>query len=812
MSSLLQDVRYSLRVLAHAPMFTAVTVFTMAMGIGANVTVFSFLSALLLRPAPGVADPRTLMAIYTSDYSSGPYGASSYPDYESLKAATTAFSALAAEFDDAAAVVRVGDFVERVRVSAVTGEYFDVMGLKPAAGRLIAAHDTRAGAPPVAVIGDSLWTRGFSSNSAVVGSTLTLNARKYTIVGIAPRRFTGLDIGRATDVWIPLVPSAPTPEARGNRGLSIVARLAPHATLESAQAQVAAIAARLAQMYPETNRGILGAPDQPRPLLVLRHTRLAPEFRSMVNAFGSILMSAVALVLLMACANIASLLLSRAAARDREMAIRLAMGAGRHRVVRQLLTESLLLGLAGGALGLLFSLWTADLLPSFFPAEQAQLLDTSIDGTVLVFVLCVSLFSSVLFGLAPALHAAAPGAVAALRSGQGRVSDSRTRTMLRRVLVGAQVAVAVVLLIGAALLTRSVANALAANPGFGARDGVVASVELPEAEFTPDQGLLYYTAALEAVRGLPGVEAASFARTLPTSRPSRRGFHPEGYQHQPGEDRELRVNVVADGYFEALQIPLVAGRTFDSRDGARGRPVVIVNELLAQRYFGGNAIGRRLTDSSDTTLEIVGVVGTTVGLTVQDPPAPLVYYPLSQSYLPRMTLVARTSSDPLALLEPIRRELLNVNRNVPVFRAITLSSHLSEAVADSRLTATLVATCGGMALLLATVGVYGVIAFAVARRTREIGVRLALGARPWHIVHLVLSEGLTVTGAGIACGLLGAALATQALESLLYGVTAADPMTYLLVPLVLAGVAILAAYAPARRALRVEPNAVLRQD
>ena len=812
MSSLFQDVRYALRVLAHAPMFSGITVFTMAVGIGANVTVFSFVSALLLRPAPGVTNPRSLIAIYTSDYSSGPYGDSSYPDYESLKAATTAFSGMAAESDDATAVVRVGDFVERVRVSAVTGEYFALLGLKPAAGRLIGDSETHPAAPPMAVIGHSLWTRAFGSNPAIVGSTLTLNTRKYTVIGIAPERFTGLDIGRSTDVWTPLVAAAATPDARGNRGISVIARLAPESTLDAAQAQVTAVAARLAQTYPETNRGILGAPNEPRPMLVHRHTRLAPEFRGMVTTLGSILMGAVGLVLLIACANIASLLLSRATARDREMAIRLALGAGRHRVIRQLLTESLLLGLAGGALGLLFSLWTADLLPSFFPAEQARMLDTTIDATVLVFVLAVSLVSSILFGLAPALQAAAPSTGSSLRSGAVPVSDGRRRTVLRRMLVGAQVAVSVILLIGAALLTKSVANALGADPGFGAREGVVATVELPDAEFTPQQGLQYYDAALAAVRRLQGVQAASFARTLPSSRPSRRGFHAEGYQPQPGEDRELPVNFVAAGYFETLQIPLIAGRTFDGRERPDGHRVVVVNELLAKRYFGGDAVGKRLIDSSNTSLEIIGIVGTTLGLTVQSPPTPLVYYPVSQSYLPRMTLVARTAGDPLSLLEPIRRELLNVNRGVPVFRAITLSSHMSEAVADSRLTATLVATCGGMALLLATIGVYGVIAFAVARRTREIGVRLALGARPWHIVQLVLSEGLTVTCAGIACGLIGAAVATQALESLLYGVTASDPMTYLLVPTVLAAVAVLAACAPARRALRVEPNTVLRQD
>ena len=812
MSGLLQDVRYALRVLMHAPTFSAITIFTMAVGIGANVTVFSFISALLLRPAPGVADPGSLLAIYTSDFSSGPYGDSSYPDYLSLRSDSTAFSAMAAANDDLTAAVRVGDFVERVRVSAVTGDYFRLLGVRPSTGRLITEQDAHPGASSVVVISDNLWDRAFKRSRAVLESTLTLNGRQYTIVGIAPEPFRGLDIGRATDVWRPMESPAATPDARGNRGISIVARLAPNATLASAQAQVSAIAARLAQMYPETNKGILGAPDQPRPMLVLRHTRLAPEFRAMVTTFGGILMAAVGLVLLIACANIARLLLSRATARDREMSVRLALGAGRQRVIRQLLTESVLLGLGGGGLGLLFSLWTADLLPSFFPAEQAQLLDTRIDGSALAFVLAISFISSLLFGLAPALQAAAPAAALALRSGQGRVSENRTRTILRRILVSAQVAVAVILLIGAALLTKSVVKSAAADPGFAARHGVVASVELPDAEFTREQGLLYYREAVARVSSLPGVQAATFARTLPTSQPARRGFQMEGYQPQPGEDTELPFNIVADGYFETLQIPLIAGRTFDRTDRDGSRRVAVVNETLAQRYFGGDAVGKRLADSAGDVLEIVGVVGTTVGVTLQSARRPMVHYPLTQLYASRMTLITRTGTDPAPMIETVRRELRSANPNVPVFRTITLASHLSEAAADSRLTATLVATCGAMALLLATIGVYGVIAYAVAARTREIGVRLALGARPRHIIHLVLGEGLGVTAVGIGCGLVGAAIASQSLESVLYGVTSSDPATYLLVPAALAVVALLAACAPARRALRVEPNAVLRQE
>jgi len=812
MHSLLRDFQYALRVLARAPAFAAITVLTMGIGTGANATVFSFVSGLLLRPAPGVADPSSLVAIYTSDFSSGPYGSSSHPDYVALERDTTAFTAMAAEQDDVTGVVRVGDVIERVRISSVTGGYFHVLGLEPRAGRLIVPADAAPGAAPVAVLGHAFWTRAFASDPAVLGSTLAVNGRSYTVIGVGPERFTGLDLGRATEMWTALQALPETAAARGTRRLSIVARLHPRATLEEARSQVSTVAARLAAAYPDTNRGTLGAPEAPRPMIVLPHTRLAPQFRGMVTTLGAILMTAVGLVLVIACANIASLLLSRATARDREMAVRLALGAARGRVIRLMLTESLLLGLGGGALGLLFSLWTADLLPSFFPEEQARMLDTTVDSSAILFIVALSVAGSVLFGLAPALHAAAPARSAALRSGPAHEPSAGGGARIRRALVAVQIALAVILLIGAALLTRSVVNGMAADPGFGTRHALLASVELPDAEFTPEEGLLYYREALERISRLRGVESASFVRTPPTSRLSRRGMQIEGYQPQPGESTELHVNIVSDGYFETMRIPVLAGRAFDGRDRSGGAPVAVVNALLAERYFGGRAVGRRLTDSRDVVIEIVGVVRNTVDLTVQSPRVPVVYYPLAQQYDARMTLVARTAGDPLGRAGSVRRELVAVDRNVPVFRMASLSAHMAEASADSRLTAALVAVCGVLALLLATIGVYGVIAFAVARRQREIGVRLALGARPRHIVRLVMGEALAITASGIVLGLAGAPLAANGLQSMLYGVTPSDPLTYVVVPLVLALVAATAACAPARRALSVEPTAVLRHE
>jgi predicted permease len=812
MESVLQDLRYALRVLARAPAFTAVTVLTIGIGTGANASVFGLVSALLMRPASGVVDPSSLVSIFTSDFSSGPYGESSYPDYLSLKSETTVFTAMAAEQDDPTGVVRARDIVERVRISSVTGEYFQVLGVDARAGRLIGPGDTAAHAAPVAVLGHAFWRRALAADPAVLGSSLTLNGHTYTVIGIASELFAGLDLEGATELWIPLRPSTGAADDRDNRFLSIIARLRPGSSLAEARTQVSAIAARLAEAYPETNRGTLGAPEAPRPIAVLKHTRLPPEYRSMVTTLGAILLTAVGLVMLIACANIGSLLIARVTVRDREMAVRFALGAAPSRVIRLILTESLLLGLAGGAVGLLCSLWTADLLPAFFPPEQAQLLDTAVDSASIVFIVALSIASALLFGLAPAIHAARLARSETLRSGLSGVSSVVTRTRMRSVLVSLQVTLAVILLIGAVLLTQSVVKGQNADPGFATREAVLASVELPQAEFSPQQGLLYYQSALERVRQLRGVQAASFVRTLPTSQHARRGFRMDGYVPQPGEYIELNFNIVSPGYFETLQIPVIAGRTFEDIDRPGGRPVVVVNELLADRYFDGRPIGKRLTDSSGVVLEIVGVVGNTVDLTVQSPPVPVVYYPVAQSYASRMTLIAATAGEPLTLSEAVRSELTSVNRNVPVFRITSLSAHMSEASVDSRLAAALVGACGAMALLLAIVGVYGVIAYAVARRQREIGLRLALGARPWHIVQLVLGEGLTVIASGIILGLGGAALSTRALDSMLYGVTASDPLTYVIVPTMLALVAAIAACAPARRALSVEPNTVLREE
>ena len=810
MEDLLQDLRYAFRMIAKSPGVMALALVTIGVATGANATVFGFVSALLLRPAQGVQNPRSLVAIYTSDYSSGPYGNTSYPDFLSIRQDTSAFADLVAESTNPSGTVRIDERVDRLAVSQVTGGYFQLLGVRATAGRLLTTADTDAAAPPAAVIGHRFWLNELGGDPSIVGATLWTNGRSFTIVGVAGERFEGLNLAAATQVWTPLVPPLASPAERGNRGLEIVGRLRQGVSLTEAQAQIDMLAARLAAEFPDSNLGTLHARSSPRPMYVLRHSRMPPELKPIVQAISAILIGAVGLVLVIACANVAGVLVSRAIARDREMAVRLALGAGRRRILRQLLTESLLLGLGGGMCGLLFSLWTSDLLPSFFPAEQARLLDTSVDANTVVFIAVISTASSLLFGLAPALHASGTASSLSLRTTSGGGSDGRSSVPLRRILVGAQVAAAVVLLVSAGLLVRSLTKAVEADLGFGTRNGVTATVEvdaLPEGVARE-----YYAATLDRVRGMKDVRAAAFAQSLPLSQSSRRLFRIDGYQPAPNEDMELVFNTVSEGYFETMQIKLRAGRTFTARDREGSIPVVIVNELLASRFFGGDALGKHITDSGNRRFEIVGVVQSHTYVTVQDPPVPIVFYPLAQEFQERMTLVARVDGNPSTLVEPVRRAML-VDPRVPIYRTMTLKSHFDEATATDRLTASLVAVCGGMALMLSTLGVYGVVAYALARRTREIGIRIALGARPPDVVRLILREGLIVTGAGTALGLVGAAVAARGLGSLLplYGVGTMDPLTYVAAPVILAIVAVVAALPPTNRALRLDPNAVLRE-
>ena len=807
MRAVVQDLRYALRNFWRAPGFFAAALLTLGIGTGANATVFSFLNALLLRPVPGVADPGSLVSIYTSDYSSGPYGDFSFPDYLTVKQDAPAVRHLAA-YTEGSALIRAGGTVERVRQMTVSPEFFGLLDVRAAVGRVLAESDFNRAAPGV-VIGDGFWRRAFEADAAVLGRTIVIDDVPHTVVGIAPARFTGLTIA-GFDIWTPLGESISPTSERGDRGVSVIGRLADGASVDAANAQVTAIAARLAQDYPETNRGTLQSPETARPMLVVPHTRMPAAFRGQVLALGGVLMAAVLLVLLISCANVASLMLARATARRREVAIRLALGAGRHRVAQQMLTESLLLAAGGCIVGIFFALWTADVLPSFFPAEQAQLLDAAVDIRVFAYTASVSLLAALLFGMAPAIQAVRTPSTDSLRS-SGGAATARSGGRVRRSLIAAQIALATVLLVSASLLVQSLVNSLSADLGFAAKHALLAAVEMPHADDNGERSLLAFQAALARVRGLPGVESATLTTALPLARTSRRGFRVDGYVFRPGEEREFPYLVVDHAYFSTFQIDVLEGRAFDARDDRRAARVAMVNALFAERYFAGQAVGKRITDSRGRALEVIGVVPTGKYRTVHEV-VPMVYFPLAQDPQSAMSLVVRTAGDPMQHATAIRAAVTEATADAAVYRVRSLDAHVAEALGGERLTAALVSTCGGIALLLALIGIYGVVSYAVGTRTREIGLRVALGAAPRAIVRLVLREGIAVLTAGLVVGLAAGAVAARLLQTMLYGVRPLDLATFAAVAGALAVATVLAASLPARRALGVDPMVALRHE
>jgi predicted permease len=795
--------------MVQSPGFTAVAIVTIATGIGVTATVLTFVNALLIRPAPGVREPATLVSVFTSDYSSGPFGATSYPDYLSLKTSAPAFARLAAYRTGSVVLLRTGADVERVRTGEVSGEFFDTVGVGANVGRTLNDRDTDAGAPPVAMIGEALWHRAFGGNASALGRTIAVNGVGYTIVGVVPREFTGLELGFPFEVWTPLVARDGALE-RGNRSYRVIGRLRGGTSAREAQAQLDAIAAQLAAAYPETNRGTLAQPEDPRAMTARPHTRLAPQFRGEVKMVSAVLLSAILLLLLIACANVAGLLLSRAASRSREVAVRLALGASRVRLVRQMLTESIVMALAGGSLGVLASLWTADALPSFFPPDQARILDARVDWRVLMSSVAVAMASGVIFGLAPAFHALRASAASVLRGTTSGAAEMRRGGTARRVLVIGQVSLALVLLLSATLLTRSLTNALHADLGFTTREAVVCSIELPSS-LPPARVSAYYEALVDAIGTIPGVEAAGLARSVPVAGVERRGFRPDGYTPRAGEDLEFHVNAVSRQYFAAMGIAAADGRLFDERD--RPEPAaVVVNDVLAARYYNGRAVGHRIYDSRGTGFEIIGVVRAQRLLGLQDPPLPVVFFALEHDPTRRVMLVARTSGDAAIYADAVRRRAASVDRDAAIFRTVTLEAHLAEGVATNRIMAALITWTGVIAFALALVGVYGIVAYAVVRRTREIGVRVALGARPGQVLALLALESGRIVAIGILVGTLAALGASRLLSSLLYGVSATDPMTFVALPVILAAITMLASCAPAFRALRIDPVVALRHD
>ncbi len=815
LEGLTQDFRLAWRGLRRGPGLVVTATLTLGLGLSAATLIFSVINALFLRPLPGT-QPERLVSIYTSDYSGDLYGATSYPDFADLRARQTSFEGLLAATLSPASLTD-GGAPTRVLVEWLTPDAFDVLGLRPALGRALQADDDTA--PEVALVSDALWRRRFGADPGLLGRTLHVNARAFTVVGVAPAGFRGLVRGLDVDLWLPLRahalarPDARLLSERGARALFVMARLKPGVEARQARAELDLLAAALHQAQPETWTDMRGAGRR----LTLRaesEARVFPAARAPLAGFLGLLLAGVALVLLVACTNLAGLLLARASARRREIGVRLALGAGRARLARQLLAESLLLTVPGGALGLLLASWgTAALQAVRLPLPVPIHLDLTLDARVLAFAGAVTLATSVLFGLAPAWQGARFDLLPALRDGAGETGGARG-LRLRRVLVTAQVAVSLVLLGSAGLFLRSLANAHAVELGFDPRGVLLVPLELSLGGFTPEQARALQAQALERLSAMPGVEVVSLTSHVPLALDGgRRGTTIEGYSPQLGEDMEFWSAGVGPGYFDALRLPLQRGRGIGAGDVFGGPGVAVVNQTFARRYLGGgDPLGRRLSFGGDEGpwLAIVGVARDAKVLTLGEAPRPFIFSALMQSDESDATLLLRTTGDPAALAPAAREALLQLDRRLPVFGTRTLDAQLGLALLPARLAGLVLGCVGAFALALSAIGLYGVIAWSVARRTRELGLRMALGAARADVLRLVLRQGLSLCALGLALGLAALLALGQLLRGFLYGIGPADPPALAGASALLAAAALVACLLPARRATRVDPAVAQR--
>lgn len=823
----MNDLRYATRALRNHPGFTLVAVLTLAVGIGANSAIFSLVDAVLLRPPAGLAGPQRLVTIYTSDYSSGDFGTSSYPDLEVIRAEQGVFAAVGA-YASRPLSVSLGEQAEMMAATLADAGYFGTLGVVPAAGRLIGPDDASVpGSSPVVVVSHAFWRARFGGDPGAVGRTVRLNGREFTVIGVTPAGFNGLLGSVTSDFWIPLTmdPVMFDPETgrlsldqltnMGGRWLQVMARLQNGVTIEQAQARLTALARARFERFPDMWRTITG---EGRKLTVRpgSYARVPPRGRGMVVGMSTLLMIVVGLVLLVACANIANLLLVRAAGRRREIAVRLSLGASRGRLVRQLLTESWLVAVMGGVMGLVGAGVLADLIVSLRPPVNIPVrLSVGIDARVLLFTLGLCVLTGAVFGLVPALRASRPNVVTELK---GDAIGQRTgrRFGLRGALVVGQLAVSVTLLVGAGLFLRSLRQAQAVDPGFDPTNTVLMSFALTANGYNQARAQAFYDQLLERAQALSGVEGATLASNVPLGACCGRRFtRPEGYTPAPGEDTEINWNVVGPDYFRVMRVPLVRGRAFTETDRERAPLVVMVNEAFARRYWPGqDPIGKgvSLSGPDGPFRPVVGVVADGKYRSLAEDPLPFLYIPAAQQNRATMTLHVRTRDDPTALLERLRQEVRALDPSLPIINPTTLQDQIGIAVLPQRLAATLLSAFGLVAVLLAVIGLYGVMAYAVSQRTREFGIRTALGATRRDVAALVVSEGLVLAAVGTLLGVAASVAVTRLARALLFEVSPTDPIVFGGVTALLLGVTVLASYVPARRAARVQPMEALRYE
>lgn len=806
---LLHDVRYGLRTLARTPGFTVMAIVVLALGIGVNATVFSLANAFFLRPLP-VSDPGAVVRVYANRYSNV-----RLRTYLELRDRNSTLTGLVA-FHLQSFALRIEADNEHAFGEIVSGEYFSVLGVAPARGRVLAPSDDRAGAPPAVVLSHAFWIRRFGGSPDAVGRTVALNGQPFTIVGIAAAGFTGVLAPLAGDLWVPLATDALLrpgidPAARlDGAGMHLVGRLKPGVDRARAQADLDTIGRQL--------RTAAGQPDRGPAFTVYGSTMLHPEISQPVTAFTAVLMTVVTLVLLIVCVNVANLVLARAAGREAEIAVRQSLGAGRARLVRQLLTENLLLSLAGAAGGLGIAFWcTRFLMAVRLPAPVPLVLDLSLDVRVLTFTILAAVGATLAFGVVPALRASR---IDLVRSLKGMGGDGPRHGRLRSTFLVAQVSMSVLLLVVAGLFIRGFRQAQSIDAGFDVRDVLTASIDLETRGYAQSRGVELTRSLVERLEAAPEVVSANVVDIIPLTLSNQttnllRDGDPEPTPDQPPATPHTYTNAVGPGHFATLKVAMLAGRDFTHLDGESAPRVAVVNETLARQFWPGqNAVGRRLRPprgdtNASNAIEVVGVVRDSKYITVGEDPMPFLYSPVAQEYTPRITLLVRAGT-PAAALSAIQREVRALDPGLAVFNVATLADATSLSLLPARVAGGLLGALGVLALALAAIGIYGVLSFLVRARTREIGVRVAIGATPRAVVVMVVRQAMTWTLTGAVIGIALAFLLTRFLSAFLYGISPTDPLTFGGVALLLALVACVAALVPAVRASRMNPLAALR--
>ncbi|HYJ86769.1 MAG TPA: ABC transporter permease [Pyrinomonadaceae bacterium] len=798
MENLTKDIRYAIRSLLKRPGFTAVAVITLALGIGLNSAIFSVINAVLLRPLP-YDDPAALVTFRSNQ------SAPELADVETQSRSFTKLGGVVLQALDYTA----GNEPVQIQNGHVTGGFFETLGVKAARGRVITAEDDKPGKPYVVVLSNALWRRQFGGDEQIVGKTIPLSGNVYTVIGVMPAGFSSP--ADNSESWTPVhVSNALAAKFRGVHFLRSYGRLGPGVTMDQARAEMQLIDKNLAAQYPDENK-------MRNTVLVGLHESIVGESRRALL----VLFAAVSLVLLIACANFANLLLARAAEREREFVIRAALGAGRWRLIRQLLTESVLVSLIGGAVAVLLAIWGTSLLVSFKPENLPRIQEIGVDLRVLGFTFGLSLLTGIVFGLLPAWAAARGGVSESLKEGGRSSTAGGARQRLRSTFVVVELAVALVLLVGAGLLIKTFWNLRSVEPGFAADHLVTMRIELPEARYKePDKQDRFRSQTLEALKSLPGVQAAMVSELPLSGDHLNHDFLIEGAPHiEPGAEPSLETRSVQGDYFRTMQIPLRSGRDFDSRDFAENAPLVgIANDAMVRRYFPNeDPLGKRVRWARNPGVQwitIVGVAGDVKHYGLDLPEEPGLYSPYTQAppWKRWMTLVARTQSDPATMAQAIKQQVWKVDAQLPVTKVHTMDEVAATSFAARRFNMSLLALFAVLALVLAAVGIYGVMSYAVTQRTQEIGIRMALGAQAADVLKLIIRNGLTLTLIGVVLGMAGALALTRLMSTLLFGVTPTDKLTFVAVSGVLIFVALLACYVPARRATKVDPLEALRYE